>query len=421
MSIGERIAVARKVAGLKQHVLAARASYSISMVRAVEQGREPASPAFVAAVAKALGVETEELYGQPYRELLDDDGGLPGLAELRTVLAEGDDVEALEPSSLDELATEVQAVRERRRADRSREAIASMHVLLRQIYGAADQATGDEQRERAFQLLALGFGNVAQIVYRYGWLTLASQALDRMQGAAKQSGDPNLLAHAAHHRAMLLMSHASYGVAERLVERSLDQLSGQPDEEGVVALRGAGHLKGAIICARQGNADRAREHIADARRFGAMLGRQSNAYDTSFGPGNVEIHDTAVSLEVGDPSRAARDGSALTIPADVTATRAGHHWQDVARAWVLSGDHGNALQALTRRGRSLRSRRGTTRRCMRRRGPSCWPSAGRQTVSHTSRHGWDSSSETHRQERELGFLVRVSACWLRATNERVTT
>ncbi|MGW3470120.1 helix-turn-helix domain-containing protein [Saccharopolyspora sp. NPDC000995] len=60
--------MARKVAGLDQHALAQRASYSTSMVRAVEQGREPASPAFVAAVAKALNIEIQELYGQPYRD-----------------------------------------------------------------------------------------------------------------------------------------------------------------------------------------------------------------------------------------------------------------------------------------------------------------------------------------------------------------
>ncbi|WP_280472896.1 helix-turn-helix domain-containing protein [Nocardia cyriacigeorgica] len=56
---GDRIAGLRKLAGLKQVQLAQRARYSLSMVRAVEQNREPASPGFVAAVAGVLGVEPE--------------------------------------------------------------------------------------------------------------------------------------------------------------------------------------------------------------------------------------------------------------------------------------------------------------------------------------------------------------------------
>ncbi|QUG99945.1 helix-turn-helix domain-containing protein [Saccharopolyspora erythraea] len=348
LTIGERLAMARKVAGLSQHALATRAAYSVSMVRAVEQGREPASPAFVAAAARALGIEAEELYGQPYRELLGDDGGVDGLFELRTLFAEGCYVEPLVPAPLDELDAEMRRLRQMRHTDRARQAIETMPVLLRQIYGAVREASADEDRERAYRLLAQGYANTAQMLYRFGWLALATQALDRMELAAERSGGPHLLAHATQQRALLLMSHASYDVGERLVERSLGLLEREEESEGVLALRGSAHLRGAIICARKHDETRAREHIAHARRYGARIGRQSSAYDTSFGPGNVEIHDTAVSLEVGDPWRAARDGSALDIPADVTPTRAGHHWQDVARAWVLSGEHGKALGALNK-------------------------------------------------------------------------
>ncbi len=61
VSIGNRVAVHRKLNGLTQAQLARQTSYSLSYVRAVEQGREPASPAFTAAVARALRVEPEEL------------------------------------------------------------------------------------------------------------------------------------------------------------------------------------------------------------------------------------------------------------------------------------------------------------------------------------------------------------------------
>ncbi|WP_246868959.1 helix-turn-helix domain-containing protein [Saccharopolyspora sp. ASAGF58] len=340
--------MARKVAGLNQHALAQRASYSTSMVRAVEQGREPASPAFVAAVARALNIETEQLYGQPYRDLLDDDGGIPGLAELRTLFAEGAYIRAVEPGPIDEILGELELVRKMRRSDKARQAIEHMPVLLRQICGMVENATSDKDREEAFRLLAQAFANTGQMVSRFGWMTLGTQAVDRMEVAAEKAGDPDLLAHAAQQRSLLLLSYAAYDTGETLVGRSLDLLDGRPDIEPVLALRGSAHLRGAILSARNNNTDSAREHIAEARSIGAKIGHTSSAYDTSFGPGNVEIHAVAVSLEIGDPGRAARDGSALQIPADVHSTRVGHHWQDVARAWVLSGEHSKALQALNK-------------------------------------------------------------------------
>lgn len=65
-STGERVAVARKGRGLTQQELAARVPISVSMLRKVEQGSRDATPALVAAVAKALNISVNTLTGQPY-------------------------------------------------------------------------------------------------------------------------------------------------------------------------------------------------------------------------------------------------------------------------------------------------------------------------------------------------------------------
>lgn len=348
LALGDRVAMARKVAGLNQQALAQRANYSISMLRAVEQGREPGSPAFVAAVARALGIEAEELYGQPYRGTLDDDGGVPpGLAELRTLFAEGRYALPLDPGSPEELEADLGKARDLRHSDRARQAIEMTPSLLRRMAGAIHQASTDSGRERGYRHLAQAYGNTAQLVYRFGWIPLATQAVDLMELAAERSDDPLLAAHAVQHRALILMSCAAYDTSTRLVQHSLGLLESRPDSEEVLALRGSAHLRGAMISARACELDRAREHIAEARVLGQRLGRSSAAYDTNFGPGNVEIHDVAVSLEGGDPGKAARDGFELRLPDDMRANRVGHHWQDVARAWVLANDHTNALRALS--------------------------------------------------------------------------
>ncbi|HEY3587406.1 MAG TPA: helix-turn-helix transcriptional regulator, partial [Myxococcaceae bacterium] len=64
--VGKRVAGARKLAGWTQNELSRRAAVSVSLVRAVEQGRAPASPAFVSACARALNVGVSELLELPY-------------------------------------------------------------------------------------------------------------------------------------------------------------------------------------------------------------------------------------------------------------------------------------------------------------------------------------------------------------------
>src|SRR5215472_9393241 len=65
--IGARIAEARKLRGLTQAGLAMRVPCSGSLVSQVERGAKPATPWFVAAVARALHTDVPQLLGQPYR------------------------------------------------------------------------------------------------------------------------------------------------------------------------------------------------------------------------------------------------------------------------------------------------------------------------------------------------------------------
>ncbi|PSK82254.1 hypothetical protein CLV63_14324 [Murinocardiopsis flavida] len=55
-------------------------------------------------------------------------------------------------------------------------------------------------------MLARAYGNAAQLTYRFGWFSLASSGLDRMENAAAHSGQPLLTAHATQQRA-LICSH----------------------------------------------------------------------------------------------------------------------------------------------------------------------------------------------------------------------
>jgi len=60
-TVGERVRSFRKFVGLTQLQLANRAHLSLSLVKKVEQGTTPASPAFIAACARALGLGVADL------------------------------------------------------------------------------------------------------------------------------------------------------------------------------------------------------------------------------------------------------------------------------------------------------------------------------------------------------------------------
>ena len=63
-TVGQRVAVQRKLARLTQQQLADRADQQ-SLISQVERGIVPASPAFTTAVARALRIEVDTLHGQP--------------------------------------------------------------------------------------------------------------------------------------------------------------------------------------------------------------------------------------------------------------------------------------------------------------------------------------------------------------------
>ncbi|MBB5915910.1 transcriptional regulator with XRE-family HTH domain [Nocardia transvalensis] len=343
--VGQAIAAERKIAGLSQRQLATRAQYSLSMVKAVEQGREVASAGFIAAVCKTLGVDPDRLYGTPYLETLEEEGPLEGLAELRAILAEGGYVQAVEPPSREELAAELAAIEQAMHKDRIRRALEKLPTLIRQLHGAIRDADGDRARG-AYEMLCAAYIAAECACCRLGYSSLTALVLDRLDSAATHTEDPGYAVRSLMKRSRLLMAYGSTDVAMSLVDRGLRLVPG--DSEGERVLRGYGHLRGAIVAGRGRRLDSAREHIEEARRIAAPMRRESTLYTTDFGPGNVEIHSCAVELEAGDPGKAAIDGSALCLPTDIAAPRAGNHWQDNARAWLMSGKPDRALAALNK-------------------------------------------------------------------------
>ncbi|MGV9415380.1 helix-turn-helix transcriptional regulator [Nocardia sp. NPDC003693] len=338
--MGHRIAAERKIAGLSQAALARRADYSLSLVKAVEQGREPASSGFTSAIAKALRIRPEQLTGAPY------DDGKPlsdAVNGLSILLAEGRFARAVEPGTLAAIEADLDAARQLYRSDRTRRTIEVLPDIIRRLHGAVRELSGDEQA-RAYSLLTSAYVLAEWSARRIGHMMLVLPALDLADVYAPLADDPNEGAFSGLARARVLTHFGESEVAETLVNSAIE--SAADDQPGLV-LAGYSHLAGAINDARKLNYRSAIDHIAAARDIAEHTG-ETDLYNLSFGPLNVAIHEHEIELEAGDPNRAAIEGAKLTYSADAPPTRIGHHWQDNARAWLLSGKPDRALAALNK-------------------------------------------------------------------------
>ncbi|MEV0296636.1 helix-turn-helix transcriptional regulator [Nocardia sp. NPDC050710] len=340
--VGERIAAERKIAGLSQHQLATRATYSLSMVKAVEQGREVASPGFISAVARALRITPEQLTGAPY------DDGKPlsdAVNELSILLAEGRYARATEPpGQLAQIEAELTAAQQLYRRDRTRQTIELLPDLIRRIHGAVRELSGD-RKAYAYTLLTSSYVLAEWSARRIGHLMLALPALDLADVYAPLADDPNYGAFSALARARVLTHYGESEVAAQLIDSAIEAAD-DTDRAGMV-LAGYSHLAGAINEARKLNYQGALEHVRAAREFTAHTG-ETDLYMTAFGPLNVDIHAHAIELEAGDANKAALEGASLTYPRGAPPTRIAHHWQDNARAWLLIGKPDQALAALNK-------------------------------------------------------------------------
>jgi transcriptional regulator with XRE-family HTH domain len=307
--VGTQVVMARKLSGLTQVSLAARMNYSSSSVSQVERGVVAASPAFVAAAAKALGVTVAELWRQPVAFGVER----RHVAQLETAVIEGGDaVEAgtRRLPTIGTLAALLERVAVLQRRARYQESSRLLPTLLRGLHQAADLAA-----------------------------------------AGRDSGDPLLAAFAEANKGVPLLYRGSFAVAERVVTRAGTAADAEPDTSHAFAVRGAMQLQLAILAARTGHAATAEAHLAQARdlaRWVPDLGPEADYYDTGFSATNVELHAVASAVELGDGTTALSRGAELHIPDSVMRSRRGHHHIDMASAALLHGDRDRAFAELQR-------------------------------------------------------------------------
>lgn len=345
--VGVRIAELRKIHGFTQQALAARANVSYSLLRKVERGERPASPSFIAAIARALGVNvldiTEQPYGTRNAHPKSEQAGVPAL---RQALVEGEDPD-LDTSlrSLDDLRAAVAEVKELDRCTKHAQVVRTLPDVLRHLHRAAlDLPSG--QRHVAHDVLAAAYSYATVALYRLGHLDLSHLADERARAAAVRGEDPIRAAVAEWNHSLILMFDGAFSAGLRSNTRAETLLGQASPRPAVPAVRGALHLRAAIIAARATNSDLAAVHLTAARSMAIGGQDEANFYGTKFGVANVSIHEVAVPVELTDGTTAVTRAASVRLPAHTAPSRIGHYWIDLARGWLLHGDRRRALDSL---------------------------------------------------------------------------
>jgi len=346
------VAEERKLRGLTQRQRAERAHVSLSLLRKVEQGTVPASPAFTSASARGLGMGPADLLGQPYlRETSTDHrvfAVVPALRrELTAYLLPPED--SVPPRPTAQLGDAVAVASRLRHAVDLDHLGAELPGLLAELRSAWQQTTGSE-REQVFGLLAETYYAVDQLAFKLGYADLASIAVDRYEWAAARSADELAVLVGAYRRAGELICLADSGSARRLLDDARSRIEhrlGRADPP-TLATWGNLHLKSGLAAARAGDRDGADAHLAEAKETADRIGVDRDDYQLCFGPTNVNIWSVGLAVEMLDGAEAITRAQKFALPLSAPRERAGHHWIDLARGYLLHGDHQRALETLQR-------------------------------------------------------------------------
>jgi transcriptional regulator with XRE-family HTH domain len=347
---GARIADYRKLRQLTQAGLAQRAFLSRGTIAKVEAGLTPATPAIVAAVARALEVEIAVLNGQPYMEELRQDRLDRMVAPLSNALDLydlGPDPH-ITPRPLRVITAEVEALCKQTCATEYKGVGERLPGLLGEFTTALSLLNGAERQQAAAALSWL-YWVAYEFAYRLGYHQIAAIALERMGWMGEQAQDPLLLATRLTKRSSMLLRRGENIMARRVLDRGLS-LVGQhetPKSVPALAVEGGLHLAGAIAAAQAKDGDTVGGYMEEARRVAGEIGRDvPHVYWGSFGLTNVQHFAVATAVELGHLGDAMKEAKELHFPKQHPKMRVGRYHIEMARAYSQMGKAEVAVKQL---------------------------------------------------------------------------
>ncbi|MFJ7277900.1 helix-turn-helix domain-containing protein [Kitasatospora sp. NPDC098663] len=343
ISVGQRIAAYEDVRGFSHRQLADLAHVSYSLLTKVVSGHKAATPEFVSAVARVLGVEPGDLQPPSYSDGMAADPLVPLMGPIRTTLDLYDlpPQEDVRPRPLPALRAAVRRVNALAQAADYKPMVSMLPGLLVELHTAAHEFTGEQQRQ-TWGLLAEAYRCGHSVGIAIGLNDLSATALARMDWAARRAGDraPALRAAREYLRVTAYLRLGDLDACRRLQASGRSHLDGTDDKTpSALITAGQLHLGASVIAARAGETDLMKHHLEEARRVAAVTGERPDL-SLHFGPTNVRVHRVMTLVEAGEHDQAVDAAKGLRLPPGWAPTRIGHHHIDLARAyrWMAKPD-----------------------------------------------------------------------------------
>ncbi|MCE7080463.1 helix-turn-helix domain-containing protein [Streptomyces sp. ST2-7A] len=198
---------------------------------------------------------------------------------------------------------------------------------------AAARGGGDGEEREPFRLLASAYQACGAALAHAGDPDAARVAVDRSVAAAERARDPLLMAAGGFRLAVVFNSARRHEEAGRVAGDTADALAPAVErgDPAAVSVCGALTLQRAVAAGRSNRAEEAYEYLRHAREMAVAVDGENDGHHTEFGTLNVELHEVAVAVRLGDAGRALRVAENLDV-SGLSAERRARFHIDVAAA-----------------------------------------------------------------------------------------
>ncbi|MEV3873731.1 helix-turn-helix domain-containing protein [Streptomyces sp. NPDC049906] len=342
---GENIAVLRKARGLAQAKLARAAGISVSYLSKIEVGTRPVTPPVVAALAKAMRVPTQRIYGQPFLGPSEQADLLNDLrSAVRRYTLPREDVPAPE-----QLAADVARAMRLRAETNYLELLGMLPKLLGQATATALSAAPGEAG--AWTQVVDAYGCAYAAAHRLAQPDLADMIVSRQTWAARQTWNPEAEVAAAWNEAGTYQSAGQYEDGLAIVERAVIQYERASDRSPARSVcLGSLHLRGIVLASRGKDKHATADHLRKAKLHAEGTPHDVLRHNLTFGQENTALYELAAHIELGKPNKAAEMADPLLKrpPTTLTPNRLGRMYIDMARARLDTRNYSGTEEALER-------------------------------------------------------------------------
>ncbi|MEU9924707.1 helix-turn-helix transcriptional regulator [Streptomyces griseoluteus] len=340
--VGERIAYQRRVARMTQQQLADAAGASLGTVRKVERGERNPGEGMLEALADAMGVDVAVLRydAEPTRTSVHT-----ALPVLSAAIATYDLPEDGPARPLSDLRVAVSEAARWRVAAQYTRIARHLPDLLAELARAYHAASGADRTELA-RLLVRACRSADAVAYKFGAHDLSARLIDLMRWATVEAEDPLMTATLAYVRTETYLVARAHASGLRALENAIDAAP-TPGSTRQAAVRGALHMRAAVIAGRAGDASAAQLHLAEAVLLADRL--PEGVYcGTAFGPDSVRVHEVSVAVSLGSDhlARALDVAREWRPPTDLPAERRSGFHIELGRAQLWSGLADHAFASL---------------------------------------------------------------------------